>query len=115
MATKSKRTAKTYGELRKLLSEAGDPWQPDPTKADEELLPEFPTGGDGVYEPESRTIGKGGVDDLLKKATPPSNPDLRAEWREDGMLADGVSEAPRPARRSRKKQPSTTPAPDTGG
>jgi hypothetical protein len=114
MATNAKRAPKTYGELRKLLAEAGDPWQPDPTKSDEEPLPEFPTGGDGVYEPDSRTIGEGGVDDLLRRAAPPSNADLRAAWREEGMLPDEVTETRRPTRPSRKK-PSTTPAPDSGG
>jgi len=53
MASSSKRTAKTYGDLRKLLAEMGDPWHPDPTKSDDEPLPEVPTGGDGdeVTEP----------------------------------------------------------------
>ncbi len=114
MATASKLTPYTYGELRKLLADAGTPWQPDPTKSDEEPLPVFPTGGDGVYEPHSRTIGTGGVDDLLKSATSPSNPDLRAEWREEGLLPDEVAETRRPTRPSRKRM-STTPAPDSGG
>ena len=47
MASSSKRTAKTYGDLRKFLAEVGDPWHPDPTKSDDEPLPEVPTGGDG--------------------------------------------------------------------
>ena len=51
MVTKSKRALRTYGELRKLLAAAGDPWQPGPTKSDDEPLPEYPTGGDGKYEP----------------------------------------------------------------
>ena len=116
MATKSKRAPRTYGELRKLLAAASDPWQPDPTKSDDEQLPVYPTGGDGNYEPASRTLGKGGVDELLKRATPPSNPDLRAEWREVGLLPDAVeaTNSVRPKRSSRKK-PSPTPAPDSGG
>ena len=113
MASSPKGTAKTYGELRRLLREAGDPWEADPTKADEELLPEFPTGGDGVYEPKSRTIGKGGVDEVLRKATPPSNPDLRAEWREAELLPEEEPE-PRPTRRTTKKA-AVKPAPDSGG
>jgi hypothetical protein len=114
MPSGSKGTPKTYGELRRLLAEAGDPWQPDPTKSDEEPLPEFPTGGDGVYEPDSRTIGEGGVDDLLKGATPPSNPDLRAAWREAGLLPDEDTEVS-PRRGRSRKRPSTKPAPDSGG
>lgn len=111
----AKRTPATYGDLRKLLATAGDPWEPDPTKADEEELPVFPTGGDGVYEPASRTLGKGGVDKLLAEASPPSNPDLRAEWREEGLLPeDEAAERPRPRRSARKKS-SPIPAPDSGG
>jgi hypothetical protein len=115
MATNAKRTPRTYGELRKLLADAGDPWQPDPTKADEEELPVYPTGGDGVYEPRDRTVAKGGVDDVLAKAPPPSNPELRAEWHEEGLFADEeAADVVRPKRRARKK-PSLTPAPDSGG
>jgi hypothetical protein len=114
MATNSKRTPRTYGELRKRLASAGDPWQPDPTKADDEELPVYPTGGDGVYEPRDRTLGKGGVDEVLATGPLPSNPELRAEWREEGLVPDEeATESPRP-RRSRKK-PSPTPAPDSGG
>jgi hypothetical protein len=114
MASSEKRTAKTYGDLRKLLAEMGDPWHPDPTKSDDEPLPEFPTGGDGVFEPDSRTMGKGGVDELLKDAPPPANPDVQAEWREAGLLPDEAAEPTRPARQQRKTPP-TTPAPDSGG
>jgi hypothetical protein len=113
MAGDPEQTPKTYGELRKLLAEVGNPWEPDPTMSDEEPLPEFPTGGDGVYEPDSRTIGEGGVDDLLEGATPPTHPELRAVWRDDGMLRDEVIETP-PTRPPRKG-PSPTPAPDSGG
>lgn len=105
----------TYGDLRKLLAAAGDPWEPDPTKADEEELPVYPTGGDGVYEPDSRTLGEGGVDKLLAETPPPSNPDLRAEWREEGLLPqDEVAEGKRP-RKSPQKKSRPIPAPDTGG
>lgn len=116
MVKDAKRAPRTYGELRKLLAAAGDPWQTDPTKSDEEPLPEYPTGGDGTREPGSRTLGKGGLDKFLKTATPPSNPDLRAEWREEGLLADTdeVVEPPRPKRSFRRK-PTETPAPNSGG
>jgi hypothetical protein len=110
----AKRTPTTYGDLRKLLAKAGNPWEVDSMKADEEELPVYPTGGDGVYEPDSRTLGEGGVDKLLGGASPPSNPDLRAEWREEGLLPeDEAADGPGPRRSARKK--SLTPAPDTGG
>jgi hypothetical protein len=116
MAKDAKRAPKTYGDLRKLLAAAGDPWQADPTKSDDEPLPEYPTGGDGTREPSNRTLGKGGLDKFLKTALPPSNPDLRAEWREEGILTD-ADEATEPERKQRsfRRKPSETPAPDSGG
>jgi hypothetical protein len=105
----------TYGDLRKLLARAGDPWEPDPTKADEEELPVYPTGGDGVYEPDSRTVGEGGVDKLLAEASAPPNPDLRAEWREEGLLPDDEGAKRPPPKRSARKKAKPTPAPDSGG
>jgi hypothetical protein len=98
------RAPETYGELRKLLAEAGDPWQPDPTRSDDEPLPEYLTGGDGNFEPEDRVLGEGGVDEVLKKGGPPSNPDLRAAWREEGLLPEGEED-----------NNGRTPAPDSGG
>ena len=32
----SRRAPKTYGELRKMLAELGNPWLPDPTLSDDE-------------------------------------------------------------------------------
>ena len=85
---RSERAPQTYGELRKLLAEAGDPWLPDPTRSDDEPLPEYRTGGDGNFEPEDRMLDERGVDERLKEGGPPSNPDLRAEWREEGFLRE---------------------------
>ena len=39
-----------------MLAALGDPWQPDPTLSDDEPLPEYPTGGDGVQEPADRVL-----------------------------------------------------------
>src|SRR5262245_7622981 len=86
MLKRSKRAPKTYGDLRRLLAAAGDPWQPDATRSNDEPLPRYPTGGDGRAEPASRTLGRGGVDAILRKATPPANPDLRAVWRDEGLV-----------------------------
>src|SRR4249920_3994989 len=115
MATDSKRPVMTYGALRKRLAKIGDPWRPDPTKSDDEPLPDFPTGGDGHYEPADREIGKGGVNKLLRNAIPPSNPDLRAEWQEQGIVVEEeAEEAPLP-RRSTRRKPAEVPAPNSGG
>jgi hypothetical protein len=115
MATDSKRPVMTYGALRKRLAKIGDPWRPDPTKSDDEPLPEFPTGGDGHYEPAEREIGKGGVNKLLRSAIPPSNPDLRAEWQEQGIVVEAEVDEPPTAKRSTRKKPAEVPAPNSGG
>ena len=113
MARQSKPAPRTFGELRKLLAEIGDPWQPDPAISDDQPLPEFPTGGDGIYEPSDRVLPIGGVIDALK-GHPPTNPDLLAVWREEGLL-DKPDEAAAPKGRKRSRQTKATSAPDTGG
>jgi hypothetical protein len=92
---------KTIGELRKLLAELGNPWQPDPRLSDEEMIPVFPTGGDGAKKPPGRMLPEGGVIEFLKK-TPPSNPFLREVWKERGLLDE--SDKPR-VRRMRQRRP----------
>ena len=95
-----------------MLAELGDPWRPDPTVSDDEPLPEYPTGGDGKYEPADRELNEDGVMAVLK-GRPPTNVDLLAVWREEGLLEDAEdAAAPAKAKRSRRK---TTPAPDQGG
>lgn len=113
---KPKQAPRTYGQLRKLLAAAGNPWQPDSTKSDEEPLPNYPTGGDGTYEPASRTLGKGSLDKYLRSANPPSHPDLREEWRKEGLLPDSdeATDGARPKRSSRRKDTAII-APDLGG
>lgn len=90
---------KTIGDLRKLLADLGDPWHPDPRLSDEEMIPVFPTGGDGIEEPPGRMLPKGGIIDFLKK-TPPSNPFLREVWKERGLL----DEPDKPRARSTKQR-----------
>ena len=97
------------------LGEDRRSWRPDPTKSDDEPLPEFPTGGDGHYEPAEREIGKGGVNKLLRSAVPPSNPDLRAEWQEQGIVVEAEVDEPPTAKRSTRKKPAEVPAPNSGG
>jgi hypothetical protein len=76
---------RTIGELRKLLAKLGNPWQPDPRLSDEELIPDFPTGGDDSKELPGQVLTEGGVIDFLKK-NPPMNPFLREVWEERGLL-----------------------------
>lgn len=85
MSGPSRRAPTTFGELRTLLAERGDPWQPDPSLSDDEPLPEYPTGGDGVYEPPDRELPEGDLDELLRRH-PPAHPDLQAVWSEEGLL-----------------------------
>ena len=115
MARLSKQTPRTFGELRALLAELGNPWVPDPSRSDDEPLSDFPTGGDGVYEPPDRVLSEGGVIEVLKRRLP-ANPDLLAVWREEGLAeeasgAGGASSRPKQSR-GRKK---ISPAPDSGG
>lgn len=105
---------KTYGDLRKLLAEVGDPWEPDPTRSDDELLPEYPTGGDDYVDPPERRLDEAGIDKLLRSTTPPLNPDIRAAWREAGLLSE-TDDDKAPPRVSRKRKPTEIPAPDSGG
>ncbi|MDM0106558.1 hypothetical protein QTH97_16550 [Variovorax sp. J22R24] len=115
MAKKAKSAPTTYGELRKLLAASGNPWRPDPAKSNDERLPVYTTGGDGKYEPASRVLGKGGVDEVLKHATPPLNPELRAVWQDEGLLP--LDEKTNDARRkpSSRAKSAPTRAPDEGG
>jgi hypothetical protein len=84
---------KTYGELRRLLAELGNPWEPDPTISDDQPLPEYPTGGDGRTEPIGTVIPQDGVIEFLK-GDPPSNLQLRDVWREENLLADSDGDDP---------------------
>ena len=54
------------------------------------------------------------LDELLRNATPPSNPELREVWREGGLIPDEETAPPKPKARS-TKHAAVTPAPDSGG
>jgi len=82
--------AETVGELRKRLSEQGEPWHVDPRLSDAEPLPNPPRGGQlGDEIPaEHRLVAMEptvSVADLIGK-TPPSNPFLLLAWVEAGIL-----------------------------
>jgi len=80
----------TVGELRRLLDELGNPWTVDPGLADDDPLPDPPRGALTEDEapaevrlaalPEDVDLG-----DLIS-SQPPANPELRARWREVGLL-----------------------------
>jgi hypothetical protein len=74
----------TYGELRKQLAECDAKWMPDPSIADEQLVPEHVTGGQ-EGDPPGEVIPPGGVLEVLRDS-PPSNPELREVWRREGLL-----------------------------
>jgi hypothetical protein len=79
---------RTFGELRRQLHKMGDPWQVDPARADEEPLPEYPTGGQLDGDPPGALLAEGALDEHLKRGVPPANPQLRDVWREQGLLRD---------------------------
>lgn len=98
---------KTIGDLRKLLSKIGNPWQPNPRLSDAEPIPEFPTGGDGNMDPVGAALPRSRAIDAIRKE-PPSNPHLRNIWIERGLL--------RPSENLRKKSTSRkSRRPDGGG
>lgn len=103
----------TYGELRKLLAEKGNPWEPDPTKSDHEPLPTFPTGGDSTDTAVGTILGKKEIEKHFRSAPPPTHPELRAEWIAAGVLKEEES-AP-PAKKSSRAKTATVPAPNAGG
>jgi hypothetical protein len=83
--TRADRPPKTIGDLRKLLSKMGNPWQPDPRLSDAEPIPQFPTGGDGTFDAVGHVLPKGGAIEAIRKV-PPSNPHLRDLWIERGLM-----------------------------
>lgn len=86
----------TYGQLRRRLEEMGNPWSVDPTISDDELVPQYPTGGQPPEEDDFdavvRTVGPDtDIRDLIAEL-PPSNPHLREEWEKLGVPLDRVVE-----------------------
>ncbi|MES5818235.1 hypothetical protein [Streptomyces sp. RG80] len=93
----STRAPQTIGELRRLLRELGDPWTVDPGLLDDDPLPDPPRGALTEDEaPEAvRLTTLPQEADLLDvlSAQPPANPELRARWRELGLLPPEEGEA----------------------
>jgi hypothetical protein len=88
----------TIGDLRKRLRSLGNPWEPDPALSDDEPIPQYPTGGDEKARPPGELAADANLDELLSKlGAPPSNPDLREVWREEGLLGKGRRSNARPS------------------
>ncbi|MGW1288010.1 hypothetical protein ACWD4N_31055 [Streptomyces sp. NPDC002586] len=87
----------TVGELRRLLAEMGDPWTVDPALADDDPLPDPPRGAllEKDAPEELRLTELSPELDLrdMLSTQPPANPDLRARWREVGLLPPDGGEA----------------------
>lgn len=78
----------TYGELRRRLESMGNLWAVDESIDDDELVPQFPTGGE--QEPEGlREMAAPLEPDVdvrtLIAALPPSAPELQRRWAEEGI------------------------------
>jgi hypothetical protein len=80
-------TSVTAGELRRRLAAMGDPWTVDPRLADDEVIQDRPRGGLSD-EPALESLSPDVDLTELLQAQPPANPELRARWREVGLLPD---------------------------
>jgi hypothetical protein len=80
----------TIGDLRRRLSEMGQPWTVDPQRGDEEPLRDRPRGGlvEGAGPDEVRPAAVDPARDLREVLTelPPANPALRQRWVQEGLL-----------------------------
>jgi hypothetical protein len=81
---------RTIGELRRRLSELGNPWEVDPQLSDEDPMWDPPRGGQREEDiPEEARLPSldpdTDIDDIIA-AEPPANPLLRARWVEAGLL-----------------------------
>jgi hypothetical protein len=82
---------RTIGELRRLLRERGEPWEPNPRLRDEEPLPMPPRGGlepgEGPPESQEPEPFEGDLEEVLRES-PPANPFVRERWRDQELLRD---------------------------
>jgi hypothetical protein len=80
----------TIGDLRRRLSEMGQPWTVDPQLSDEEPLRDRPRGGqiEGAQPDDVRLAPVDPSRDLREVLTelPPTNPALRERWVQEGLL-----------------------------
>ena len=80
----------TVGELRQRLEELGNPWTVDPRLRDDDPLPDPPRGAQTEDETAQDARPPALPQDVdlrdLLSTQPPANPELRARWRELGLL-----------------------------
>lgn len=81
---------RTVGDVRRWLSEMGNPWTVDPSFNDDDPIPRYHRGGqrdDELPEPQLPPPLPPGAD-LAERITavPPTNRWLRARWVELGLL-----------------------------
>ena len=83
-------TPRTIGELRRTLTELGNPWNANPRLGDADPLPDPPRGAqrDEDVPEEARLAAVAPNADFaaLLRAVPPANPSLRARWVELGLM-----------------------------
>ena len=81
---------RTIGELRRTLTELGNPWNVNPRLGDADPLPDPPRGGqrDEDIPEEARLAAVAPDADLgaLLREVSPANPFLRARWVELGLM-----------------------------
>ena len=91
MAEERPPTPRTVGELRRLLRERNEPWEPNPRLRDEEPLPDPARGGlepgDGPEENQEPEPFEGDLEELLRES-PPANPLIRERWHDQDLLKD---------------------------
>jgi hypothetical protein len=83
---------KNIRELRRRLTELGNPWTVDPRLNDDDPLPDYPRGGQQEEQiPEEYRLAplEPGTDlQSLIAAYPPANPFLKLRWVEAGILSE---------------------------
>lgn len=88
---------RTIGDLRRTLTELGNPWTVNPRWGDVDVLPDPPRGAqrDEDVPEDARLPGFPPDADLgaLLRTAPPANPFLRARWAELGLMTTGDSGA----------------------
>ena len=84
---------RTVGELRRRLSELGNPWSIDPRLGDDDPIPDYPRGGQIPEELPGVIPVEGDLTSFLQHL-PPSNPFLRQRWVELGLLPENAPGVP---------------------
>ncbi len=84
---------RTVGELRRRLSELGNPWFVDPRLGDDDPIPDYPRGGQIPEELPGVIPLEGDLTPFLQHL-PPGNPFLHERWGELGLLPENAPAVP---------------------